>query len=336
VLITEVRRTSKGPEIIVSRTHPNLLRRLFEMEVPEIFNGIVEIKAIAREAGSRSKVAVIARQEGVDPVGACVGLRGIRIQNIVNELQGEKIDVTQWSKDPNVFITHALSPAQPLRVDLDVAAGAAAVAVSDRQLSLAIGREGQNARLAAKLTGWKIDIKSSTELEIEQMKRSIEGKVAEQQRVRPFPVPGAVEAVAPFGELVTNGAVPAPATAPTFEPAVAEVALQPVAAAPKPEPEPVAAGATALSVEEQLALESLKLTAPAPARTEPTVEEEEEAEAGEEAIIDEEEIWKVPDAGPGGPQIRFREDILPQRGGGRRGGRRRGGKGQRQGADQDE
>ena len=181
VMILEVSRTQRGPEIIVSRTHPNLLRRLFEMEVPEIYNGIVEIRGIAREPGSRSKVAVHALQDGVDPVGACVGLRGIRIQNIVNELQGEKIDVIQWSRDMAVYASHSLSPAQPLRVELNDAEQAAIVIVSDRQLSLAIGREGQNARLAAKLTNWKIDIKSSTEIEIERMKVQIEGEVAERE-----------------------------------------------------------------------------------------------------------------------------------------------------------
>src|SRR5439155_23227510 len=145
---------------IISRTHRDLLRRLFELEVPEIYNGAVEIKAIAREAGARSKVAVAARQEGVDPVGACVGLRGIRIQNIVNELGGEKIDVVQWHPDPAVFVANALSPAQVLDVDIEPTENTAKVVVPDRQLSLAIGKEGQNARLAAKLTGWRIDIKS--------------------------------------------------------------------------------------------------------------------------------------------------------------------------------
>ena len=159
VYLLEVHRTSKGPQIIVSRTHRSLLRRLFELEVPEIFNGTVEIKSIAREPGSRSKVAVTARQEGVDPVGSCVGMRGVRIQNIVNELSGEKIDVVQWHQDPTVFVANALSPAQVISVDLSEEDKTAVVTVPERQLSLAIGREGQNARLAAKLTGWRIDIK---------------------------------------------------------------------------------------------------------------------------------------------------------------------------------
>ena len=166
VYLAEVGRGVKGPRLVVSRSHPDLLRRLFESEVPEVFNGTVEIKGIAREAGFRSKVAVAARQEGVDPVGSCVGLRGIRIQNIVNELNGEKIDIVQWDPDVSRFITNALSPAQVLRVGLDEEERATVV-VPDRQLSLAIGKEGQNVRLAAKLAGWRIDIKSASEAEAE-------------------------------------------------------------------------------------------------------------------------------------------------------------------------
>lgn len=168
VYVLEVIRTPKGPRVVVSRSHPNLLRRLFELEVPEVFNGNVEIKAIAREAGHRSKVAVAARQEGIDPVGCCVGLRGIRIQNIVNELNGEKIDVILWSSDIATFITNALSPAQILNVRLNHADRIATVVTPDKQLSLAIGKEGQNARLAAKLTGWRIDIKSASAAEAEK------------------------------------------------------------------------------------------------------------------------------------------------------------------------
>jgi N utilization substance protein A len=160
VYLLEVHKASRGPQVTVSRTHKNLLRRLFELEVPEIFRGTVEIKAIAREPGFRSKVAVFSRQEGVDPVGACVGLRGIRIQNIVNELNGERIDVVQWNPDPAKFVANALSPAQVLEVRILPDGTTAEVIVGDRQLSLAIGKEGQNARLAAKLTGLRIDIKS--------------------------------------------------------------------------------------------------------------------------------------------------------------------------------
>jgi len=166
--ILEVVRTNKGPRVILSRSHPDLLRRLFEMEIPEIFNGTVVMESIAREAGYRSKIAVSARQDGIDPVGCCVGLRGIRIQNIVNELNGEKIDVVVWDKDPAGFIANALSPAQISSVSLDEEEGVANVVVPDRQLSLAIGKEGQNVRLAAKLTGWRIDIKNISEAEAEK------------------------------------------------------------------------------------------------------------------------------------------------------------------------
>ncbi|MDP7286342.1 MAG: transcription termination factor NusA [Dehalococcoidales bacterium] len=168
VFLLQVARTPRGPRVIVSRSHPDLLRRLFELEIPEAFNGTVEIKAIAREAGHRSKVAVATRQKGIDPIGCCVGLRGIRIQNIVNELNGEKIDVIMWDPDAAIFLTNALSPAQILSVSLNEPEGIATVVVPDRQLSLAIGKEGQNARLAAKLTGWRIDIKSASSAEVEK------------------------------------------------------------------------------------------------------------------------------------------------------------------------
>lgn len=161
--VIEVKRTTKGPAIAVSRTHPGLLKRLFELEVPEIHDGIVEIKGIAREAGARSKIAVATREENVDPVGACVGQKGLRVQNIVDELQGEKIDVVEWSADPAVFVAKALSPAKVVQVTCDEVGHIARVVVPDYQLSLAIGKEGQNARLSAKLTGWKIDIKSESQ-----------------------------------------------------------------------------------------------------------------------------------------------------------------------------
>jgi N utilization substance protein A len=148
----------RGVQALVSRTHRNIVKRLFELEVPEIFNGQVEIKAIAREPGSRSKVAVWPRQEGIDPVGACVGVRGTRINNIVNELNGEKIDIIQWSTDPTQFVANALSPVKPLHVELREDDHTALVTVPERQLSLAIGKDGQNARLAARLTGWRIDV----------------------------------------------------------------------------------------------------------------------------------------------------------------------------------
>ena len=153
-----------GPQVVVSRTHPGLLKRLFELEVPEIFDGIVEIKSVAREAGYRSKVAVHSDDFDIDPVGACVGARGMRVQNIVNELRGEKIDIIRWSEEPEMYIAASLSPARVLQVYVEPEYRIAQVVVPDNQLSLAIGKEGQNVRLAAKLTGWKIDIKSESQL----------------------------------------------------------------------------------------------------------------------------------------------------------------------------
>lgn len=163
--IVEVKNGSKGPQIHVSRTHPGLVRRLFELEVPEIFEGIVEIKSISREAGSRSKIAVHSNDEEVDPMGACVGPKGVRVQSIVNELKNEKIDIIKWSKDPEEFIANSLSPAKVLSVVVNEENKSAKVVVDDNQLSLAIGKEGQNVRLAAKLTNWKIDIKSKSQKE---------------------------------------------------------------------------------------------------------------------------------------------------------------------------
>ena len=163
--VVEVKNTSKGAQIIVSRTHPGLVKRLFELEVPEIYEGVVEIKSISREAGSRSKIAVVSHDENVDPMGACVGPKGARVQNIVNELKGEKIDIIKWSKNPEEFIASSLSPAKVLSVTVDEESKSAKVVVDDNQLSLAIGKEGQNVRLAAKLTNWKIDIKSKSQAE---------------------------------------------------------------------------------------------------------------------------------------------------------------------------
>ncbi len=271
VYIVEVKKTNKGPEITVSRTHRNMLRRLLELEVPEIFNGAVEIKAIAREAGSRSKVAVAARQDGIDPVGACVGLRGVRIQALVNELGGEKIDIIEWSSDPAIFIAKALSPAVVMNVHLEDGANGktANVVVPDKQLSLAIGKEGQNARLAAKLTGWRIDIKSESEAQAEAQRREDEVRrkaereaavaaakalleEAEAAASRPFeeeavaelPQPRLIEPVTQMAAAMPEEAVEevlAPASGEAPEPATAEAAALPVAAAaPTVEPETVA------------------------------------------------------------------------------------------------
>jgi N utilization substance protein A len=173
--IIEVRKTTKEPSIVVSRTHPGLLKRLFELEVPEIYDGIVEIKSVAREPGLRSKIAVSSREPGLDPVGACVGPKGSRVRMVVAELRGERIDVVPWSDDPNQFVANALSPAKVSKVMIEEGDRSATVIVPDDQLSLAIGKEGQNARLAAKLTGWRIDIKSE--------QQAVEAGIAEARTV---------------------------------------------------------------------------------------------------------------------------------------------------------
>ncbi len=246
VYLLEVARTGRGPRVIVSRSHPNLLRRLFELEVPEVLNGAVELKSIAREAGHRSKVAVAARQEGIDPVGCCVGLRGIRIQNIVSELNSEKLDVVMWHPDASAFITNALSPAQVLSSELNDEEGIATVVVPDKQLSLAIGKEGQNARLAARLTGWRIDIKSASVAEAERVAKA---KLLTEAEPQDMIEPGAEPAAEPLGELAES----LPATETTFIPP--QVPFEPqetiaekteirfaedilVPAAPKPEAKP--------------------------------------------------------------------------------------------------
>ena len=169
--IVEVRRSPRGPQIICSRTHPNLIKKLFELEVPEIVDGIVEIKQVAREAGHRSKIAVTSTENNVDPVGACVGPKGSRVRMVVNELRGEKVDIIPWAEDPGRFVSNALSPAKVKEVRIDTDTQTAEVIVPDFQLSLAIGKEGQNARLAARLTGWRIDIKSESQLATEQARR---------------------------------------------------------------------------------------------------------------------------------------------------------------------
>jgi len=168
VFILEVKKTTKGPQIVLSRSHPGLVKRLFELEVPEIHEGVVEIYAISREAGSRTKLAVFSRDENVDPVGACVGFKGSRVKAIVDELNGEKIDIVVWSKNMDEFIANSLSPSKVINVDIDEKERSAVVVVPDYQLSLAIGKEGQNARLAAKLTNWKIDIKSESQYKEEK------------------------------------------------------------------------------------------------------------------------------------------------------------------------
>jgi len=223
--LLEVHRSLKGPQLILSRTHKNLLRRLFELEVPEIHKGVVEIRSIAREAGYRSKVAVTARQEGVDPVGSCVGLRGIRIQNIVNELNGERIDVVQWDQDAARFVANALSPAQVLNVTVSEETNTASVVVPDRQLSLAIGREGQNARLAAKLTGWRIDIKPESAMQEVLAAAPAAAKPAAAAPAAPVAPPGEREAQ-PWREAIEGEEAEA---APAIAEPVAEAVEAPAA-----------------------------------------------------------------------------------------------------------
>jgi N utilization substance protein A len=218
--VLEVRRTPRGPALFVSRTHKGFLKRLFELEVPEIHNGTVEIRAIAREAGSRSKVAVASRQDGLDPVGATVGQRGARVQAVVAELGGEKIDVIPWNDDAGTFVANALSPAQVLSVDIDQEHRIANVTVPERMLSLAIGREGQNARLAARLTGWRIDIRSDVSV--------AEAKAAEAKAAEPTEPADAPEPVEP-AEAAADGASDAATDEPAAEP---EKELVAVAAAP--------------------------------------------------------------------------------------------------------
>jgi N utilization substance protein A len=203
--IVEVRRTSKGPQIVVSRTHPELLKKLFEMEVPEIADGMVEIKAVAREPGHRSKIAVVSHEPGVDPVGACVGAKGSRVRMVVNELRGEKIDVVEWSDDPSRFVAKALAPASVKEVRIDPETQTALVIVPDYQLSLAIGKEGQNARLAARLTGWRIDIKSESQFAEDQSPSRAQGASASPSVARGAP---SGEASATTGSEATPEATP--------------------------------------------------------------------------------------------------------------------------------
>ena len=252
VLLVEVQQTARGPEVVVSRSHRDLLRRLIEAEVPEISNGTVEIRAVSRDPGVRSKIAVASRQDGVDPVGSCIGLRGNRIQSIVNELQGEKIDVIEWDPDPATLIARALSPADVTAVEIDQAERTAYVVVPENQMSLAIGRDGQNARLAARLTGWRLDIKNVEQWEVLREARAAEAEV-EAARLAAVQVQAAQEARAAGAsdtELVaavaeTDAALPdaTPAeAAPAGDEALVATAATTAEAAPEAlDPEPVAA-----------------------------------------------------------------------------------------------
>ncbi len=256
--VLEVRRSTRGPQILVSRTHKGFLKRLFELEVPEIHSGTVEIRAIAREAGSRSKVAVASRQEGLDPVGATVGQRGARVQAVVAELGGEKIDVIPWNDDAGVFVANALSPAQVISVDIDEEHRIASVTVPERMLSLAIGREGQNARLAARLTGWRIDIRSDVSV--------AEAKAAAAEAARMPVAPATEPKAAATEEAAVGDASPAaaePVKKPRARKAAAEEPATQVAASIAAEP------ATNAPVEAPAASSAKKPRATKPAATKP-------------------------------------------------------------------
>ena len=300
VYVLEVRRSTKGPEILVSRSHKNLLKRLFELEVPEVYNGIVEIRSISREAGSRSKVAVVATQEGVDPVGSCIGMRGNRIQNIVNELQGEKIDVVRWDRDLTRFITNALSPAEVVHVESDPKEQTAVVVVPERQLSLAIGKEGQNARLAAKLTGWHLDIKGMAEWETLKAQIKLEVETAEEQtnlEEEEAALMAELEAEAPAQTL---GAVEQDAekeATPALEETLAEL---------------MAEEETELSTEEimETPIEATLTPEELVSLSLQEEGEEEEEEEAEEFGGFGEEVWQTPQLTPDAGKIRFAEDFM--------------------------
>ena len=331
VYVLSVRSAAKGPEIVVSRSHKNMLKRLFEIEVPEVYNGVVEIKAIAREAGFRSKVAVSATQQGIDPVGSCIGVRGNRIQSIVNELQGEKIDIVSWDQDPKVFIGKALSPSEVVAVELFPSDMTAIVVVPDRQLSLAIGKEGQNTRLAARLTGWRLDIKGMTEWE--EIRETRRLQIAEQATaeveapeeeatvaVLEIPETEVAEAAVATVETVEESPVEAeaiaePAAVPVNEDEILEALIREEEG--KETQEAVAAGAAAspsFSVDD---LDSFTLGDVG------TIEDDDEDEAEEDG---EDELVLVPDVAPAmaivtpdAGKIRFAEDLMEDgRGGGRR------------------
>ena len=359
VFILSVRSAPKGPEILVSRSHRNMLRRLFEIEVPEVHNGVVEIKAIAREAGFRSKVAVSATQAGIDPVGSCIGIRGNRIQSIVNELQGEKIDIVLWDSDPRAFIANALSPSEPVQVELIDPEKTAVVVVPDRQLSLAIGKEGQNTRLAARLSGWRLDIKGMTEWEeIREARLHAAAEAAAKAAVE-----AAALAAAKAEADAEAGTVEVEEPEPTLEPAVvaeAEAIIEEMsevldaaelADAPAEQP---AIDVVADDIDEDVILEELmrdeELLKQDEAEKEPvetvaevglSVDDLDSFTLDDMTTIDEEEDEEPEDDGPNlgdlpvltpdAGKIRFAEDIVEDiRGGGRRGGggrSRRGGGG---------
>jgi N utilization substance protein A len=340
VFVLDVRNGAKGPEILVSRSDRNMLKRLFEIEVPEVYNGTVEIKAISRDAGFRSKVAVHSTQDGVDPVGACIGLRGNRIQSIVNELQGEKIDVVPWEADPRGFIAKAVSPSEVVHVELDAPEQTAIVVVPDRQLSLAIGKEGQNARLAARLVGWRLDIKGLTEWE--EIKETRQRELAEQRRLAAIEAAAAAAEVSAESEAEALEAV-AEAEAIIADAEPAETSQETVAASAVDEAQPIAAEAEAAAIPEVEAIDEdalLKALIRDDDEGEDTnaeegdtisvddlasftldeVMEEDEEEAAEEEFFP--ELPEVPILTPDAGKIRFAEDLVGESRGGGRGGRR--------------
>ena len=356
-----VRSTPKGPEILVSRSHKNMLKRLFEIEVPEVYNGVVEIKAIAREAGFRSKVAVSATQAGIDPVGSCIGIRGNRIQSIVNELQGEKIDIVSWDEDHRTFITNALSPSEPVHVELLETDQTAIVVVPDRQLSLAIGKEGQNTRLAARLTGWRLDIKGMTEWEeIKESTQTLSDVAEDSENVTTIDSDDAANAVDEAIAIVEEAGVIVEEISPIVE-EISEVVEEVSAIAEEPVEEPPetiafteatsVAQNQANDVDEDSILEALireeehqepSVVADEPLATEGiSVEDLSEFTLDDVELADdddEEEDSTVPDLDdlpvmiPDAGKIRFAEDIVDEyRGGGGRGSRRRKGGGNTRG-----
>ncbi len=335
VYVLDVRNGPKGPEILVSRSDRDILKRLFEIEVPEVYNGTVEIKAISRDAGFRSKVAVHATQDGVDPVGACIGLRGNRIQSIVNELQGEKIDVVPWEPDPRGFIAKAISPSEVVHVELAPEEQTAIVVVPDRQLSLAIGKEGQNARLAARLVGWRLDIKGLTEWD--EIKETRQRQLEERRRQAALDAATTAKSV---------GAVPSAkmaAEAMTAAGAAITESPEETLIAPEPQLEPVAAATADTPVAEVVApmdedalLEALireeETAQQIPGETVASLSVEELASFTLDGVMekDEEEeeegffpdLPEVPILTPDAGKIRFAEDIVGESRGGGRGGRR--------------
>ena len=343
VYVLDVRNSPKGPEILVSRSDRSMLKRLFEIEVPEVYNGAVEIKAISRDAGFRSKVAVHSTQDGVDPVGACIGLRGNRIQSIVNELQGEKIDVVPWEPDPRGFIAKAISPSEVVHVELAPEEQTAIVVVPDRQLSLAIGKEGQNARLAARLVGWRLDIKGLAEWE--EIKEVRQRELEEQRRRMAQEAAAAAAAATAVAEPAEDEEA-AEAVAEAQPEAVVATAPEtlPEAEAAAPEVEPVVAAEEAevaaeiAAIDEDALLEALireeeesQEEAAESAETisvseldtftlDDLVEEETEEEEEEEFFP---ELPEIPVLTPDAGKIRFAEDIVGEgRGSSSRGGRR--------------